>query len=1040
MIGRSHARTAGATLALCFVLFGQSQTAPPKPPAQRPPGKLPAAAIPPHPAPQTSPQTVQTLPAYEGQAVATVEIAGRPGLDAAPLLALLPQKAQQPFSRALVDQSIGTLKQQLAASNLQGVDLNVRPEPSGLRVQFILEPALYVGVYQFPGALQYSYTRLLEASRYTNQQAYSAHDIADAAAGVASYLQQEGYFQASVTPRLLPDPAHGLVNVRFEVQMGPRAQFGAIQFEGATAAQSAHLHDVVTSWLARLRRAAILEGKPYSLHALQSAASYLQGDLNSDGYLGAQVKLSGARYNRVTNRADVTFAVDAGPVVKLAVEGAHLWPWTRHNLVPIYLESRVDPELVQEGQENLANYFASKGYFNAVVTATTTSTAANGEQTRTSTSLSAATSATPPAPPPPPAVPPAAQTITYTVAKGPRNDVEEIQFRGDQFFSREDLLPQVAISPEGIFSHGSFSQSLLRTSVDNITSLYQASGYSSVQVNPVVSHPGGNLAVTFNIVEGPQDFVSTLQFEGNTLDPSLLAPDGLMLGPGTPFAQDLITQDRAHILAYYLSHGYLNATFRATAQRQPGQAHLIAVTYLISEGPRVSTATIITAGRQRTQQRYLDLATSNLKPDTSLTATDMLTAESRLYAPGIFDWAEVAPRRPITTQDQADVVVKVHEARPNELTYGFGFDLTNRGGSIPSGTVALPGLPIVGLPSTFKTSQATFYGPSASLEYTRLNLRGKAETFSAGVFAGRLDQHGSLTFTDPDLFWSRFSGNLVVSAEHDSQNPIFTSKIGQVGYQLERPLNPDKTTNLFLRYSFSETVLSRLLIPALVPARDQHVRLSTLAASFVRDTRDNPLDAHRGLLESYELDYSAPAIGASADFGKLLTQTAYYKQIPANIIWANSLRLGLARAFGGSFVPLSQEFFSGGGSTLRGFPLDGAGPQNTIPACGNPSDPATCSLIRVPVGGNELLILNSELRIPAPQIYKNVGFALFYDGGNVFSHVGFTNLHAGFSNTLGVGLRYQTAVGPIRIDLGHNLNALSGIKATQLFITLGQAF
>src|SRR6185437_10454196 len=95
-----------------------------------------------------------------------------------------------------------------------------------------------------------------------------------------------------------------------------------------------------------------------------------------------------------------------------------------------------------------------------------------------------------------------------------------------------------------------------------------------------------------------------------------------------------------------------------------------------------------------------------------------------------------------------------------------------------------------------------------------------AETFSAGLFAGRLDQHGSLTYTDPDLLWSKFSGNLVVSAEHDSQNPIFTSKIGQIGYQLERPLNPDQTTNLFLRYSFSETALSRLLIPALVPTRD----------------------------------------------------------------------------------------------------------------------------------------------------------------------------------------------------------------------------
>ena len=71
----------------------------------------------------------------------------------------------------------------------------------------------------------------------------------------------------------------------------------------------------------------------------------------------------------------------------------------------------------------------------------------------------------------------------------------------------------------------------------------------------------------------------------------------------------------------------------------------------------------------------------------------MLTAESRLYPPGIFDWAEVTPRRQITTQTEEDVLVKLHEAHRNTLTYGFGFEVINRGGSLPSGTVAVPGLP-----------------------------------------------------------------------------------------------------------------------------------------------------------------------------------------------------------------------------------------------------------------------------------------------------------------------------------------------------------
>jgi outer membrane protein insertion porin family len=64
----------------------------------------------------------------------------------------------------------------------------------------------------------------------------------------------------------------------------------------------------------------------------------------------------------------------------------------------------------------------------------------------------------------------------------------------------------------------------------------------------------------------------------------------------------------------------------------------------------------------------------------------------------------------------------------------------------------------------------------------------------------------------------------------------------------------------------------------------------------------------------------------------------------------------------------------------------------------------------------------------------------FYDGGNVFDRVGFKNFGANYTNSVGLGLRYATPVGPIRVDVGHNLSPIPGISATQYFITLGQAF
>jgi len=242
-----------------------------------------------------------------------------------------------------------------------------------------------------------------------------------------------------------------------------------------------------------------------------------------------------------------------------------------------------------------------------------------------------------------------------------------------------------------------------------------------------------------------------------------------------------------------------------------------------------------------------------------------------------------------------------------------------------------------------------------------------------------------------------------------------------------------------LRYNLSYTSLSQLLIPDLVPFEDQTVRLSTISATYLRDTRDNALDAHKGIYQSFELGLNAIPLGSSVNFGRFLGQTAYYRAIGAGIIWANSIRLGIEQDFANSRVPLSEKFFSGGGSTLRGIPLNGAGPQRVVTACGDPADASTCAPIVVPVGGNQLLILNTELRIPLP-IKKGLSFAAFYDGGNVYQHVGFHDVLSDFTNNVGFGFRYSTPVGPIRIDIGHNLNSLPGIKPTQVFVTLGQAF
>jgi outer membrane protein assembly factor BamA len=672
----------------------------------------------------------------------------------------------------------------------------------------------------------------------------------------------------------------------------------------------------------------------------------------------------------------------------------------------LYEQIGTDPEIVQEGRRNLISHFQSKGYFDVQVTVTEKGS-------------------------------PEGNTILYTINKGPRREVEEVRITGNQTLSNEELQSHIPVQESGFlfFDRGSFSDKLVREAVDNLESVYRAAGFSAVQVTPKVTKKEDSIAVTFNVVEGPRDTVEELRIVGNaTMPVSQLAPKGLKVVEGMPYSQKLVDEDRTQIVARYLNAGYLTATFRQTVKAIPEDPHRLIVTYDIYEGPRVTANSVITIGRNETRQTFIDKVVE-LEPGKPIRQSELLSSASRLYEPGIFDWAEVDPRRQITTQTEEDIVVKVHEARKNSLTYGLGFEVINRGGSVPGGTVAVPGVPPIGVSEEFRTSEKTFWGPRGNVEYTRRNVRGRGETISIGGLAGRLIQRGNFSYQDPHFRGTNWTSNLTLAGEHNSTNPIYSSRFGETGLQFQRTLDVDKTQNLYLRYAFRDTSITRLLIEELVPQSDRHVRLSTIAGSYTRDTRDNSLDAHKGIYESFELGITPVALGSSVNFARLLGQTAYYRSLPAKIVWANSIRIGFLKAFANSRVPISEQFFTGGGSTLRGFPLNGAGQQRTITVC-NEDDATVCAPISVPTGGNQLLIVNSEFRIPVP-IKKNLGVVGFYDGGNVFRRIGF---HGQYTNTFGFGIRYATPVGPVRIDVGHNLNAPPGIKSTQYFITLGQAF
>jgi outer membrane protein insertion porin family len=212
----------------------------------------------------------------------------------------------------------------------------------------------------------------------------------------------------------------------------------------------------------------------------------------------------------------------------------------------------------------------------------------------------------------------------------------------------------------------------------------------------------------------------------------------------------------------------------------------------------------------------------------------------------------------------------------------------------------------------------------------------------------------------------------------------------------------------------------------------QAVRLGQFSAGLTRDGRDSALNPTKGQLISFEHSLAARPFGGNEAFNKSFLNYQRYRQLSAQTpvvrdsVLAFSGRLGFAAPYrvrgsgpGGAItdadrlLPISERFFSGGATTLRGFQFEQAGPQAIL----EPRNAEELPTL-VPLGGDALLVLNFELRYP---LTRQLRLVPFYDLGNVFRRVrdiNFKNL----THSIGLGLRFNTPVGPIGVDYGYLLD------------------
>jgi len=223
-------------------------------------------------------------------------------------------------------------------------------------------------------------------------------------------------------------------------------------------------------------------------------------------------------------------------------------------------------------------------------------------------------------------------------------------------------------------------------------------------------------------------------------------------------------------------------------------------------------------------------------------------------------------------------------------------------------------------------------------------------------------------------------------------------------------------------------------VPDPIVPFDIRSRVAPLTSSFTRDVRDDPLDASHGRFTSHAFEWGLEKLGSELQYIKYFGQYFAYLPFgkPTTVPWVHTTRnrfvvalgarLGLAKGLGGQDVIRSERFRAGGGTTVRGFEQDHLGPLD--------------SLTGDPLGGDAMVVLNSELRFP---LYKFFDGVAFVDAGNVYPHLSdFKPFDLRASS--GVGLRIRTPYLVLRVDYGFKLGLRPGESGSKLFFSIGQAF
>jgi len=925
---------------------------------------------------------------YEGKPIAGIQFdPEKQPLTFNQLLAMLPLRIGLPLHMSDVRDAIQRLYQ---TGEYADIAVDATLSNRGVNLKFLTKPNFFIGHIGVGGVPEPpTEGQLTIDTKLQLGGQYSIDEVKTAVDRLADVVRRNGFYDATIEPQNTLQPPVQQALVDFNIDAGKRARFDGLQ---ATGQMERTIESIIKSagwkrWYGLLGWQSLTENR------LQSGLQNIRSWYPKHDRLLAKVTLVRLDYHPSTNTVTPVLTIDSGPLVAVRLKGAKVSGGKPRSLLPIYEEQSLDRDLLEEGNRDLVDYFQSKGYFDARVSYTTTG-ATNGSQ-----------------------------FIDYAVDEGPHHKLGHLVIEGNHYFDTPTLRERMSTLPATLirYREGRYSRDALERDLDAIRELYRSNGFRNVEVSSreVDDYQGkqGQIAIFIDINEGPQWFVSKLELTGiDEVDRDAL----LLILHSTarqPYSELNIATDRDDILDYYYNKGYPDAkfAFRSAPAAEPDHEDL---EFVVTPGRPVYVRGVLVSGLKMTRPDLV-LDRIDLQAGDPLSQDKITGSQRRLYDLGIFARVDTALQNPDGEEPTKYVLYSIEEAGRYSMNIGVGAEI----GRIGGGTTSLD-----------SPAGVTGFSPRLTLGVSRLNFFGLGHTLGLQTLVSTLEQRALVTYLAPQ-FEGNPNLNLLFSGVFDLSHDVrtFSARREEGSVQLGHKLSRSDTIQYRLTFRKVNVLGTPLVTPELIPLLSQPVRVGLVGISFIRDRRDDPLDAHRGSYNSLDLSLASQALYSQTGYGRVNAQNSTFYPLTKNVTLARSTTFGLIERYSGlPEIPLAERFFGGGALSNRAFPDFQAGPR----------DPET----GFPIGGNALFLNTVELRFPL--VGDSLGGVLFNDMGNVYSAVNKISLRFRQENlqdfdyavqAFGFGIRYRTPIGPVRLDLSLSPNSprFFGFQGTENQLLFG---